>query len=350
MPIPSKRQEILGIETNTPIADFLTSDNDVPINTDHGLFDNPNIEYPNPDNIKKAITDTLPVLEGVINTASDVVDSFMKILNESSDLGHLLDSWMKENMGETMGWLYKGIGGVFNPNPLSNIIRNPWKPTECEIGLNKLLELLNRLTNNSFSLRFNEDAALAALLAILYKLLCAGIPGAFGKIFSITTSQAVLLRAGVGYIIAGVRAKLPGTIIDVANTSIGNRVIHYVPDIASIAVASLPGFKPHIDGPPKQFYQDFVSALDTLDPEWRIKNSTPNVSKLENIGDKTIATIIENGLKHNTPTVNTSIYSNSFTADTDTNTIVGVRAIEKIDRCDVLSMELKKYIKKHIAA
>jgi len=267
MPVPKKRFNIYGDETNVPVSDFMESDNAGVINTDTGGDVSPPEVQPPP--IKESdLLDALPAVEGILETPTDVTKAFIQNISPDN-VTSVLNKELSKTLGLDMGRIFKNTSRTLPANILMNRVLRRLPQTECERDLNSLLRMLKRL-GLPYDIQFDINAATAALLAILFKLMCAGVNNAFGKIFGISSNGQLLANAGAGMIIAAAKNSYPNAVMDVASTSVAPLVKERVPDIATIAMGTLNGYKHNSR---KQSFKDFVTnfkaALDALDPVWR---------------------------------------------------------------------------------
>jgi len=301
MPIPPKRFDIYGQETNTPVSDFMEYDNAGVQNVDKGDSATPPSPTSEPIEEDKLL-DTLPVIDGVLKTDTDVTKAFIAKLSPDH-VTHVLNKELSESLGQDMGNIFKNTSRHIPTSLMFNKVLSRLPQSECERDLNRLLEMLKRL-GLPFDIKFDINAALAALLAILFKLMCAGVKNAFGSIYGISSNGQLLASAAAGMIIAAAKNSYPDAVLDVAGTPIASNIREQVPDIANIALGTLDGFTPDLtETSYTEFNTNFKNALDALDPNWKqTVNGEFSIEKLSPIS-KPYDDILTMAMLSNTPTI-----------------------------------------------
>lgn len=271
MPVPTKRFTIYGEDTNKPVSDFMSTTNGGVTNTSAG---GDGSSPPTSGVVKESdLLDSLPAIDGILSTKTDVTKKFIQQLHPDS-ITHVLNKELSETLGTDMGRIFKNTSRTLPTSILMNKVMRKLPQTECERDLNSLLRLLKQL-GLPYDIQFDINAALAALLAILFKLACAGVKGAFGKIFGISSNGELLASAAAGYLIATTKQGMVEPVIDVASTPVAGLLRERVPNIANIAASAASGYihvpdaPGYVDKPLSDVHNDLKNALDTLDPEWK---------------------------------------------------------------------------------
>lgn len=309
MPVPTKRFTIYGEDTNKPVSDFMSTTNAGVTNTDAG---GESVSPPANNKIEESkLLDSLPVIDGILSTPTDVTKRFIQQISPDN-VTHVLNKELSESLGIDMQRIFKNTSRHLPTGILLNRVLARLPQTECERDLNNLLRMLKQL-GLPYDIQFDINAAAAALLAILFKLACAGVNGAFGKIFGISTNGQLLATAAAGYLIATAKEGMIEPVLDIASTPVAGLLRERVPNIAAIAASAASNYKHdpnspgYIDKPYKDIHNDFKNALDTLDPNW--KQTTGNVTDFSHLkpDSKGYSNIVEKALESTAATVTTTL-------------------------------------------
>lgn len=290
MAIPSKRYDINSGETNVPVVDFIDINNEGPINTDVPTPIAP------PVNKKYSIekfSGALSLVNGKINNKTELTRNMIKALSGDNDVSNYLSKYITDSLSNGITQTY-GMVNLSLPRSITgNRVLGRVPTTGCETDLNNLLRMLNRL-GSDFNIALDLNGAVAGLMAILMKLICAGVPNAFSSITAGVPNLELLARAGAGMIIVASKNSAADVVIDIAKSNVGNRVSQYVPNITTVAINSLVDYHPD-NTSIQEFSQSFTESLTILNPSWKGDVNNTTIVNIYNNGNE-LSRVITDGL------------------------------------------------------
>lgn len=286
MAIPTQRYSPLGGENQIGSHNFMEVDDQSTINSlsnDNKVPANTNKDYSIEEFSKR-----LPMHNGKINGETDIAKAFLKSVTDDDHLVNTLGKFISGEFDRDMGKAF-GVTSMSLPHSvLSNRMMRRIPTTGCETDLNKLLDLFNRL-GAGLNIKLDTEVLIAALLAMLYKLMCNAIPNAFGGIAQIDNLPAqVLARVAAGAIIAGAKRSYPDIVKDIAHSPSGPQVREHLPNVATFALGTLDNYELSNAKNSGKFSEEFIESLDILDPNWGTQVDFASISKNNYIANNVI--------------------------------------------------------------
>lgn len=291
MAVNAQRFKLLDADFNVAVKDFLTADNNGPLNV--------------PSVTKTANATTVNVGPSTFKSVANQRNVLPRGYNELGD--KKLNDKLLKNLGLDNNTLNKMTGATDSKMVNStietfskNTIRSPNKyvsgavaiDSSCNLGILDLLNKLNRISDFDFNLKDYLLTRVALLTSILSKMACNGLSNGYSGLTSII-SDDVSGDVGMDHIREGGAIGDPNITMDVASTPYSGKVANSSVNSINVASKPLDNFDLSTVADKSDFINRHNSSLDLVAPGWDdvnkhtlsfAKDSSKNISNTGLVG------------------------------------------------------------------